>query len=291
MGQFLGEMGWGSQGWSTRAQARALQPFLPPKPLPLSRAPQLLHPSFSSREPFPSVLNPSEPSPSHSHSAVPPPCPGLPQTSSPCPGGFGGALTGFRVPAPRISSAPRAARSAAAPCRVAADLPSLLGHLRGTNSSHLPGRRLSGRGRRSPGARRRPESSTACTVHSPKAHLTPTPENEEGSASLELPLPARSHTHSTRMEPSVLPQSYCTNFSCFLGCSGEHQGTMGTPVHPTGSQQEDLLRELRIPTILLPSDLSPPQMISEAHPTRQTILMLEREGNKISANCCKTLPE
>lgn len=39
MGQFLGEMGWGSQGWSTRVQAQALQPFLPPKPLPLSHPP------------------------------------------------------------------------------------------------------------------------------------------------------------------------------------------------------------------------------------------------------------
>lgn len=172
------------------------EPCSPSSLQSLCPSPILLHPSFSSREPFPSVLNPSEPSPSHSHSVVPPPCPGLPQTSSPCPGGFGGALTGFRVPAPRISSAPRAARSAAAPCRVAADLPSLLGHLRGTNASHLPGRRLSGRGRRSPGAQRRPERSTACTVHSPKPHLTPTPENEEGSASLELPLPARSHTHT-----------------------------------------------------------------------------------------------
>lgn len=59
------------------------------------------------------------------------------------------------------------------------------------------------------------------------------------------------------------------NFPCFLGCSGEQQGTLETPVHPTGPQQEDLLRELRIPTILLPSDLFSPQMISKGHTTRQ----------------------
>lgn len=66
---------------------------------------------------------------------------------------------------------------------------------------------------------------------------------------------------------------------------GEHQGTVETPVHPTAPQQEDLLRELRIPTILLPSDLFSPQMISKGHPTRQSSQV--REGKE--QNLCKIL--
>lgn len=106
------------------------------------------------------------------------------------------------------------------------------------------------RGRRSPRARRHQNSSKACTTHSSKASLFPltsTRGSQVGPASLELHFPtctdsacdkAMNTLSELLQEPPVFPGVRCTR-------SHRHQ------VPPAGPHQQDLLRPLRAPVMLL----------------------------------------